>query len=364
MQEPTLSFEQKSVGQLVEAELYNNADHPFVCIDGLLFWFNGRFYEPRTDAQEEKRIADFLNEQQVLDPKTNRLKYPYANRRSVKESLCWVKSRCSVKQDIMNPPGINCTNGILRLRFEGSDVIWELIPHSPNIIYTYEPLIEYNPNAPTEECDRMLAVLDPSQRDIFLKIAAAAIDLEAVRRRVGRQIRIGLMYGGGSNGKDALRQGLFYLFGNVGVTSIGLNDFRAYDQGKKFGVANLINSRVNWASENVRTVQIDNIQSLKAFITGDPLICERKHCDPVEFVPHAIAFFNVNETPFLTGALKAVSSRYVIFTFNKVFSENPDHDKGELQADPRFKYDREFICQQVLPAFLALPAQRWKRASR
>lgn len=38
--------------------------------------------------------------------------------------------------------------------------------------------------------------------------------------------------------------------------------------------------------------------------------------------------------------------------FTKTFSMNPDPSKGELQADPRFKYDPKFLQSEVLPAFL------------
>ncbi|WP_107670946.1 hypothetical protein [Cyanothece sp. BG0011] len=52
------------------------------------------------------------------------------------------------------------------------------------------------------------------------------------------------------------------------------------------------------------------------------------------------------------GELEAIKSRYAVLSFNKVFKTNPDLTKGELKAEPRFKYDPQFIIEKVVPAFL------------
>jgi putative DNA primase/helicase len=44
--------------------------------------------------------------------------------------------------------------------------------------------------------------------------------------------------------------------------------------------------------------------------------------------------------------------RYAVLNFGKVFKENPDPSKGELKADPRFKYDMDFLKTEVCPALL------------
>jgi putative DNA primase/helicase len=264
MSEQFLPPEQKTVDLVVEEALFNDPEYPYIGVENQLFQFNGAYYDKRTDQQEEKRIANFLATQKVINYRTGSHKYPYATTKNVTASLSWIKKRLTVNPDIINPPGINCKNGVLRLFFDESDVRWELVPHSPKIIYTYEPLVEYDPNAPTEQCDRMLQALDEPQRDIFLKIASSALDLSAVRKRIGRQIRVVFVLGSGRNGKDVLRLALTYLLGNVGVVSPSLMDFRDYDKGRRFGLANLQHALVVWSSENVRFIQIDNLQSLKA----------------------------------------------------------------------------------------------------
>lgn len=111
-------------------------------------------------------------------------------------------------------------------------------------------------------------------------------------------------------------------------------------------------ARVNWASENGNAAKLDRLQSLKAFITGDTLDCERKGQDLEEFTPRAIACFNINDIPHLEASQEAIKSRYAVLSFDKTFKVGADPSKGEIEADPRLKYDHDFLKEQVLPAFL------------
>jgi putative DNA primase/helicase len=227
-----------------------------------------------------------------------------------------------------------------------------LVPHSPDYYYTYPPLVEYNPTADSKDCDRLLDALDAPQRDIFLKVVSASLDLPTVRKYKGRLIRALLLRGTGSNGKDALREAISSIFGKQGVTAATLNDFSQYDDGRRFPLSSLIHSRINWATENTNSSKLDRIQSLKAAITGDPLVAESKGKDGQEFTPNSVFLFNINDVPNLQGSLEAILSRYGVLDFKKTYKTNADITKGELEADPRFKYDPLFLRLQVCPALL------------
>jgi putative DNA primase/helicase len=329
-------------------------DKPWICVDGKLYCWTGTHYKHSKDTVEIRRLADFCNAYAV--PTKGGLSYPYAKPSKVKEALEWVKMRLSVDSDLVNPPGLNCTNGVLQIEWnviESNPVPqWRLIDHSPELYYTYEPLVKYDPEANSESCDRLLEVLDAPQRDIFLKTIAASLDLTTIRQYKGRLVRGLLLKGHGSNGKDTLREAVSMMYGRQGMTGCTLSDFASYDEGRKFPLARLKHSRVNWASENANTTRLDKIQSLKAFITGDTLSAEGKGKDENEFVPTGIALFNVNDTPKLQGTLEAIAGRYGVLSFNKTFKIGADPSKGELEADPRFKYDPNFLRNNVLPAFL------------
>jgi putative DNA primase/helicase len=329
-------------------------DKPWICADGKLYYWTGTHYKYSKDTLEIRRLADFCNAYAV--PTKGGLSYPYAKPSKVKEALEWVKMRLSVDSDLVNPAGLNCTNGVLQVEWnviEANPIPqWRLIDHSPELYYTYEPLVKYDPEADSQACDRLLEVLDAPQRDIFLKTIAASLDLATIRQHKGRLVRGLLLKGHGSNGKDTLREAVSMMYGRQGMTGCTLSDFASYDEGRKFPLARLKHSRVNWASENANTTRLDKIQSLKAFITGDTLSAEGKGKNEKEFAPTGIALFNVNDTPKLQGTLEAIASRYGVLSFTKTFKIGADPSKGELEADPRFKYDPNFLRSEVLPAFL------------
>ena len=330
------------------------SDVPWICHSHSLCRWTGTHYEEVPDTEHIRQISAFANSFRVT--RKGKVSYPYAKPGAVRAALQWVKDNTAVSPKLVDPPGLNCTNGVLELRWScvtaKPTVSWELTPHSPDKYYTYEPIATYDPNANPEHCDRLLAALDPAQLGIFLKTIAASLDLATIRRYFGRLVRALLLKGDGSNGKDTLREIVSLMYGGKGLTGATLSDFATYDEGRKFTLARTINSRVNWASENANATRLDKIQSLKAFITGDPLSYERKGKDEQEFVPKAIALFNCNETPRLMGSLEAIKSRYGVLVFTKTFKIGADPSKGELEADPRFKYDPEFLKNDVLPAFL------------
>jgi len=334
-------------------------DKPWICADGKLYYWTGTHYKHSKDAVEVERLASWCNSYAIPSKGKDGevfFKYPYAKPSKVKEALEWAKMRLSVDSDLLDPPGINCTNGVLEIEWnivESKPVPqWRLIDHDPNLYYTYEPLAKFDPDANPEACDRLLEALDSPQRDILLKTIAASLDLATIRQHKGRLVRGLLLKGHGSNGKDTVREAVSMIYGRQGMTSCTLSDFAAYDEGRKFPLARLRHSRCNWASENANTTRLDKIQSLKAFITGDTLSAEGKGKDENEFAPTGIAIFNVNDTPKLQGTLEAIASRYGVLSFTKTFKIGADPSKGELEADPRFKYDPNFLKCEVLPAFL------------
>ncbi len=285
-QSPVVSFIQQA-----NHALYG--DKNWICAADQLYWHTGNHYKHSSDERERRRIAKFCNSFVVKNEQGTRT-YPYTSPSWVKKILEWAKMLTGIDAELINPPGVNCINGIVRPVWNGQDFTIRLDPHTPEDYYIYEPLIEYNPNADTTDCDRLLACLDKPQQEVLLRNLAASLDLQTVRKVRGREVKALLAVGLGSNGKDAIRKCTSIIYGETGITSISLSDFQAYDEGRKFGLAPLMHSRLNWASENPQTCRLDRIQSLKLFVTGNKLHCERKGKDHIEFTPTAPGIFNLN----------------------------------------------------------------------
>jgi len=331
---------------ILKAEDALYSDGHYVSIGGLLYRFTGSYYEELNESSEKRRIGGWLKTY------SEKVKGIWVKNRadtaSVNAVFSWVVNQTAVNPVEVNPGGLNCSNGVVKINPDGSHL---LVPHDPNNIYTYVGC-KYDPNIDLTDCERLLECLEPSQREIFLRTAAAALNLKLVRSKLtGRGVKGLLCHGEGSNGKDTLRAVLAAVFGR-GMTGRSLSDFKSYDMGRKFALAGIEGSICNWASENTAKVDLDNIQSLKQFITGDPIDIERKGKDSYEYKSNAIFFANCNKLPSITGGTSAIDDRYGILRFDKTYVRNAIAAEGQLEADPRFKDDEKFILEQVAPAML------------
>ncbi|MDS3860158.1 hypothetical protein RIF25_05000 [Thermosynechococcaceae cyanobacterium BACA0444] len=334
------------------AALYPSDEH-WICFGGVLHQWEGSYYKPVPDEAEYPRLREFCNRYAVK--KINKSTegefstYPFAKPGFVKQILEWQKQGCTVTE--INPPGLNCRNGVLTFHWEGKTLKTELVPHDPaQHLYTGEPLVIYNPKADPTEYQQLMECLEDKPREIFLKTIAASFDVATVRKHKGRGVKAVFLKGDGSNGKDTLRVLCQLLMGHGRICGVSVTDWQAYDSGRKFGVYSLRGSSISWPSENVDVGRIDQLKGLRAAITGDPIDFERKYLDSIQESPQAVFLFNVNEAPDLVAHLEATKSRWGFIPFNKTYARNPV--PGQLQADSRYKEDPEFIQEKLLPAFL------------
>lgn len=335
-------FTQKAIDALY-------SDTNWIAVDKQLYRWCGTHYQLVSEAAEKARIARWCNSTPVQS--NNRWYYGYAKSSYVEAIWNWMLVAAAVDPALVNPPGLNCLNGVLKIDWNLNVPSWTLVSHDPAVMYTYVGQFEFDPNADPTNCDRLLACLDQPQQEIFIKTLAASLDLKTVRSYRGRSIKALLCKGDGNNGKDSLREAVQLLYG-VGVISATVSDFQSYDQGRKFTLAKLEGARISWSSENSSVSQLDNLQSLKAAITGDSLDLERKGVDERVMLPASVFFFNINNVPNLQASLEAIQSRWAVLSFTKTFKANADPNKGEIEADPRFRYDPQFLQREVVPALL------------
>ncbi|MTJ10536.1 hypothetical protein [Anabaena sp. UHCC 0204] len=350
--DPMVTFNQISLKELF--------DDSHICVNEKFYQWQGKYHKELDSALVLKQIRDFCNSYAIYVEDKNgkvEIKYPFANTKSTNEVFKWAQISLAVSHEEFNKTiGINCTNGVVVIDWEHNKPIVKLEPHDPTKhFFTSEPIITYNPNADTKYCDQLLRCLDDKQLQVLLRNLGASLDLPTVRKFKGRLIKILFCIGGGSNGKDSIREVISLIYGSRTVSNFSLNDFTDYDNGNKNSLAGLSKARVNWASESGKTTRIDNSLSLKRFATGDTLTERYLFKDGIDYVPNAIALFNLNELPNLFGTGQAALDRFAPLMFNKSFVKQEDYDPANPNqelADPRFKYDQEFLINQVCPAFL------------
>ncbi len=232
------------------------ADKQWRAIDGQLYEWSGKYYRKASNGRERKRISDWCYSTPVQIGQG--WKYSYATATHVDNIWRWLLGYFSVASEEINPPGINCLNGVVKLKWSGKKVTWKLVPHDPQIVYTYISEVNFDPQADESECNRMLSCLEPHQQKLFLQTIAAALDLKTIRKYRGREVKALLCKGHGNNGKDTLREAVRMLFGH-GLTNATVSDFAAYDSGRKFSLAKLEGSLINWSSENSSFNNLDRL---------------------------------------------------------------------------------------------------------
>lgn len=336
----------------------------YVRIEDSFYRYEETHFEKQDDRHIEALISSLFERcvRRVETEKSVIETRPYRTSAKVKDARLWALTRIPyIPLDEVNPPGVNCTNGVLIFPEDENGIPQpQLVEHSPDRVFTEPPQVAYHPEADDTHALRLLEAISPSYRDTVLKVFAAAINLDAVRKAKGRAVRSLIFAGSGANGKDALREVVTHIFGKGGLTSCTVDDFQAYDQGRRFNLAMLAGSRINWASENRTGANIDDIQSLKQMISGDPLVTEQKHQQGLEFTPRCVAIFATNDRAInLTASLEAIASRYAIVPFSKTFVTNPTK-AHELKADPRFKYDAQWVRDEVCPAILNILIEKYQ----
>ncbi|AIE73857.1 MULTISPECIES: DUF5906 domain-containing protein [unclassified Synechocystis] len=315
-----------------------------------LYRYNGQYYEKFSRAEAEALLIEWAYQNPVKG-KYGKWVAAHLSPQSINGAYEWTLKRKRVKEELINPPGINLANGRLIIQWEKSVPKAVIEPHTSKVFYTYCSPVKYDPNANPENCDRLLSCISPEEQTIFLRSVALAFDLENFRRFTGRP-RALFLEGVGENGKDSLRLVVEQIFGQFMVDT-ALNNFYQFEQGQIGGLADLDGALVSWASENSDQYKVEKLKSLFRLISGEQVKINPKGRDERTIKPNAVFFFNVNEAPRMDGSLNAMTSRFCVIRFQKSFKRNPNPaDSREMQADPRFKYDPQWVVENVSPAFL------------
>ncbi len=337
---------EETVGQMVFKSLFKGGAD-IVTINGKLHEYDCElgYFKELSDDYLKKIIAD------DLDKNASTLNLGRIS--NFNEALEYVKVKSQILSTEVNPPGINVENGYLKLSYQEGKPRFELLNHSKKNYFTYTARCIYDPNADVEFVRNiLLEMINEDDLKVLLKTIASQFDISSIRKRVGR-IRALLLWGDGSNGKDTIQEWINLLL-REGLTKVGLIAFRQADQGRTFQLVSLVNSIINWPSEN-KPISIDKCQSLKNCITGEEIQIEDKGKPPFKLKCNTIFLFNINDCPHLEANQEAILSRYYVIKFPNIFKRNPDTSNSfEKQANPSYKEDHKFIKEKILPGFLNL----------
>nr|BDD46950.1 hypothetical protein 3 [bacterium] len=314
----------------------------------------GNYWREREEDDITTVIHDFA-ESYVIQGKKKTL--PLNNVKFFNEALNFLKSKCAINPDNFNPHGfINLTNGVLEIAVEGDTVVPKLHDHAPRFLMTQRPLFAYDPQAPTEDCDRFLTLLGDDDRELFMRIAGTALNPKAIAERAHR-VPLAVNHGPGEAGKDALLQCLKDVLGTETCANVSMSDFGANESGAggrgRFSLSQLAGAKLCSDSETTRYRQLDKLEVLKKAITHNDIFIEDKNTKGYVIRPYCVFIYNANNLPQVDSLGGEITSRFVVILFQNKYSTRPsDWEKGYLKADPLFAEDSTEKFDKVLPAFL------------
>ena len=330
--------------------------------DDQLCWWNGQYFEPQSEKREFSRIGNWCRNfrdsifQDYFQDKEGLYDTPHSKPSMPGHIYAEAKQELYVDPERVNPPNVlNLKNGVLELVWDENeyDFTEKFYPHEPGNYwkFTYVTDVAYDPEADPTYCDQLLKAIPEQYRDIMLKNMAAGLNLEEVRNRVSDDARSIILWGGGSNGKDSLRTALSNIFSERYLTSLTLSNFHSADKsGRGFTLVGLHNSKINWSSENKSQLPIDQMDTLKNALSGDPVTVERKNVDHERMRCNCIFIFNTNHEPNIKGYDQATRRRLTVVRMPYTFVKNPKAP-DELQANPNF-INTKWLAKHVSPALL------------
>ncbi|MBW2674712.1 MAG: bifunctional DNA primase/polymerase [Deltaproteobacteria bacterium] len=221
-----------------------------------------------------------------------------------------MKARHYIEREQFNPHGYLCLrNGILDLE------TLQIRPHTPQLYFTYQLPVEYEPNA---DCPRFKQFL----REIFDEQEKRRLVQEMFGyclQRGNPHHKAFMLVGSGSNGKTTLLETLRALLGAKNTTSFSLQDLNSENCIR----AELEGKLANICSDNPSKALYDT-EPFKRLTGGDAISARRLYQRPFSFYFEGKAIFAANKLPRTSDDTPAFWRRWIIIKFEKSFLGRED----------------------------------------
>lgn len=139
-----------------------------------------------------------------------------------------------------------------------------------------------------------------------------------------------LLVGEGSNGKGVFSRALKGVVGEEAYSVM-----KAEDLNKNFGVANLVNKRLNICDET--TDKYLDTHVLKGLISGEDQVCDVKHKNQIHFTPEVKIIMTVNDMPTVSDTSYGFYRRFIPISFDAKFSK----EDGNMDSALSSKLEKE-----------------------
>lgn len=278
--------------------------------DSKFYQYANNIYNVMTDLELRRVLYDYFNH--IL---------PDGWTAGIENTYITAYTRVIPRSEDMTPGDgyINLKNGIFHL------AEWKLLPHDKKIFTTTQLPITYDP---ARKCPTFVNFLN----DIFFQDASlVALTQELLGYCLTNSTsahKFALFYGRGRNGKSVLLDIITALVGTENTSNISLKSF-----GAPFELANILDKRVNIATENDLCGANLKTDRIKAIVAGDPIQINAKFEKPFSYRPFVKLFFAVNKMPSATDTSEGFTDRLIIVPFEKKYVADPQNAR-QGKRDP------------------------------
>ena len=208
-------------------------------------------------------------------------------------------------------------NGIVDYRTK------ELLPFTPEAIFTSKSQVNYNPNAQNPVFHNNDDGTDWDVESWMREVAGSQDLAEVIWQTIGATLRPYVRWNksawyyseSGNNGKGSIIELARQLLGSRAYASIPLNDFS-----KEFALEPLTQASAILVDENDVGTFIDKAANLKAIITGDVISINRKFRTPISYQFHGFMIQCLNEFPKIKDKSESFYRRQLFIPFTKCFT--------------------------------------------
>lgn len=227
----------------------------------------------------------------------------------------------------------------------------ELEPFTESYVFLTKIAVDYNPLAQNP----LIPEADGSQWDVESWIAGLSVSPEvndllwqviaaSLQPNRGMNKSVWFYSESGNNGKGTVGQLIKNLLGKGNYSSLSVIDFN-----HEFKKQDLLSVAANIADENDVDKYIDSVKDYKASITGDDVIINRKHKDPVRMQFRGLNIQMMNGLPKTKDKTGSFYRRLIIVPFIKSFTNNGE--KSYIKSD---YIGRKEVLEYVLYKALSL----------
>lgn len=225
----------------------------------------------------------------------------------------------------------------------------QLLPFTPDLIFTSKSKVNYNPNAKNPvihnpddgtdwDAESWMADLsdDPEIVNVLWQILGAVI-----RPNVAWGKAAWLYSESGNNGKGTLCQLMRDLCGKKACVSISLSDFS-----KDFMLEPLLHASAIIVDENDVGTYIDKAANLKSVVTGDSCLVNRKFKQPIDIQFRGFMVQCLNSMPKIRDKSDSFYRRQLFIPFTKCFT---GAERKYIKQDYLHRQDvLEYVLYRVL----------------